>query len=297
MTFRSIFAGAGTLALAIAAPAAAQTAQGPSAEGEVAGPPERPETVFDGDNLTVGIGLGYAPSYTGSDDYVLFPLPVVRGSFGGIDVNPRAAGLAVDFIPDHDGPGPQFALGVAAKLNRDRANNIKDEVVARLGELDTAVEVGPTAGISFPGVLNPYDTLNFTVDATWDVAGAHDGMSVSPTVTYFTPVSRAAAVSLSVGGNFIDDDYADYYYTVTPAQSVTSGNVLPAYQAEGGFESLSATLLGGYDLNGDLTDGGFALVGIAGYSRLFGDAKRTPFTSLRGSADQWVVGLGLAYTF
>ncbi|WP_251566712.1 MipA/OmpV family protein [Erythrobacter sp. 3-20A1M] len=293
MKFHTILGGGASIALAMAAPAYAQDVDDPGA----ASTPLPEETVFDGDYLTVGIGAGYAPSYTGSDDYVVFPFPAVQGSIGGIDISPRAAGVAVDFIPDRAGPGANFSLGVAAKLNRDRANRIKDPVVASLGELDTAVEVGPTAGVSFSQVLNPYDSLSFTVDATWDVAGAHKGMAVTPGVTYFTPVSRAAAVSLSIGGKFIDDDYADYYYTVTPAQSVTTGGVLPAYKADGGFESLGANLFAGYDLNGDLTDGGFALFGVAGYSRLFGDAKRTPFTSVRGSADQWLVGLGVGYTF
>jgi len=39
------------------------------------------------------------------------------------------------------------------------------------------------------------------------------------------------------------------------------------------------------------------VVGFGGYSKLLNDAKRTPFTSLRGDADQWVGGLGVAYTF
>ena len=32
-------------------------------------------------------------------------------------------------------------------------------------------------------------------------------------------------------------------------------------------------------------------------TKLLGDAKRTPLTSIRGDADQWLVGAGLAFTF
>ena len=283
---------AATIAFAATAPAAAQDAGEPGVTSE--GVPD--DTVFDGDFLSIGVGAGYGPSYTGSDDYVVFPLPIVQASVGGIDINPRPAGIAVDFVPD-SGDGPDFSAGVVAKLNRDRASQIEDPTVELLGELDTAIEVGPTVGVSLPGVLNPFDSLSFTVDAVWDVAGAHDGMTVSPSVTYFTPLSRGIAASLSLSTTYVDDDYADYYYTVSPAQSVVTGGVLPAYQADGGFESVGANILLAADLDGDITNGGLSIVGIAGYSRLLGDAKRTPLTSVVGSADQFLVGAGIGYTF
>ncbi|UVI40346.1 MipA/OmpV family protein [Qipengyuania spongiae] len=283
---RRLALAAGTIALAT--PLAAQEAP-PAGSGDV-----YDGTVFDGDYLTIGAGVAYLPSYTGSDDYVLTPFPAVQGSIAGIDITPRAGGVALDFIPDA-GSGPDLALGVAARIRRDRATQIEDPVVASLGELDTAFEVGPSAGISFPAVLNPYDSLSFNADVLWDVAGAHDGMSITPSVTYFTPLSRGIAASLSVSANHVDDDFADYYFSVTPAASLTSG--LPVYDADSGFRDVGATLFVAYDLDGDLTNGGFAIAGLAGYSSLLGDFKETPFTSIRGDADQYFVGLGLGYTF
>ncbi|WP_370191398.1 MipA/OmpV family protein [Qipengyuania sp.] len=247
-------------------------------------------SVFDGDWLSIGAGAVYSPSYKGSDDHVVSPLPIIQGSLGGVGINPRPGGVALDFIPDADGK-VAFAAGVAAKLNRNRATQIEDPVVESYGELDTAFEVGPSAGVSFPGLLNPYDSLSFNLDALWDVAGAHDGMTVTPTVTYFTPVSRGAAISLSLGATHVDDDYAAYYY------SVPAGGALPAFQAQGGFESAGVNLLGAIDLDGDLANGGLALIVLGGYSRMLGDAKRSPFTSIRGDADQWMGALGIGYTF
>lgn len=287
---------AAAVALAVLAIPSGAVAQEDGTTGADApdGPPARPATVFDGDFLSIGIGAGIGPSYSGSDDYVLFPLPVLQGSLAGVDFNPRPAGLAIDFVPDAE-DGVSLDLGVAGRLRSDRASQIEDPVVESLGELERAIEVGPTAGIKFPQLLNPYDSLTLGVDALWDVAGAHEGMTVSPRVTYFTPLSRGAAASLSVGASFVDDDFADYYYSVSPAQSVASG--LPAFAAQGGLESIGTNLLLAFDLNGDVTDGGLSLVAIAGYSRLMGDAKRTPLTSERGSADQFLGGLGLGYTF
>ncbi|RDC60708.1 hypothetical protein HME9302_01923 [Alteripontixanthobacter maritimus] len=291
---------------AIAAPLAAQTQGEPGLDGaaidneaiEEEGVPGDPfaDSVFAGDFLTIGAGAAFGPSYSGSDDYVVFPLPLVQGSYKGVDFNPRPGGLAFDFMPDFEN-GPNISLGVAGRINGDRANNIEDPVVEALGELDTAIEVGPTAGIGFSGVLNPFDSMTFTVDALFDVAGAHNGARISPSLTYFTPLSRGIATSLSLSTSYVSDDFADYYYTVTPRQTLLPEVGLPAYQADGGFNSAGVNALVVFDLGGDLTDGGLSIATIAGYSRLLGDAKRTPLTSIRGSADQFLLGAGLGYTF
>lgn len=257
-------------------------------------PPSYEGTVYDGDWLSLGAGAVYLSSYQGSDDYVISPLPIVQGNLAGIGINPRPGGLALDFVPDQDGE-VAFSAGVAARLVRNRASQIEDPVVEALGELDTAIEVGPTVGVSFPGMLNPYDSLSLYLDARWDVAGAHRGMIVAPSVTYFTPLSKGIAASLTLSANHVDEDYADYYFSVTPAQSLASG--LPAFDAGSGFKDAGATLFLGFDLDGDLTNGGLAVAAIGGYSRMLGDAKRTPFTSVRGDADQWMVGAGIGYTF
>lgn len=259
-----------------------------------------PESVFDGDYLTVGIGLGYGATYSGSDDYTTFVLPLVQGSLGGVDFSPRPAGIAADIIPD-PADGPSFSFGPVVKLNSDRtdAEDIDDEVVALYGELDRAVEVGASAGVTFPEVLHGYDSVSFNVDAVWDVAGAHEGMTVSPSVSYFTPLSRGTAASLTLSTTWVDDDFADYYYSVPTAPGGFPAGVTPLapFEAESGLESAGMNLFLAQDLDGDITNGGLALVGIAGYSRLLGDAADTPFTEDRGSANQFLAGIGIGYTF
>ncbi|WP_246021766.1 MipA/OmpV family protein [Alteraurantiacibacter aquimixticola] len=290
---KTIAALAAASAIALAAPAVAQDEEGDTATS--ADP--YADTVFSGDYLSVGVGVALNPSYSGSNDYVVTPLPIVQGSLKGVDINPRPAGLALDFLQDpEDGPG--FDLGIAARLRSDRAMQISDPVVKSLGKLDRAFEIGPTAGVSFAQVLNPYDSLTLTTDVRWDIAGAHDGMVVDPSIAYFTPVSEGVAGSLTVSASYGDSDFHDYYYTVTPAQSLVTGGELPVYTPDGGgFTSVGTTLLVGVDLDGNLANGGWALIAIGGYSRLLGDAKDTPFTSVRGSANQFLGVLGVGYTF
>lgn len=266
----------------------------PAGAQEATDPPADTATVFDGDWLSVGGGALYAPSYDGSNDYVITAIPVVQGSLGGIAINPRPAGLALDFISDPE-TGVGFALGPSVRLRSNRAVKIEDPVVLAAGKLKRAVEVGGAAGISFPQLLNPYDRLSFTLDARWDVAKAHRGMVLAPAVSYFTPLSRGIGVVLSLDAERGDDDFMAYYYSVTAAQSAASG--LPQFAAKGGWSKAGVSAIGAVDLDGDLANGGLSLVVLGGYARMLGEARRSPHTALRGSPDQWMAGAGLALTF
>lgn len=281
--------------IALPAAAIAMAAGFPAQAQETARQDVTAGTAYDGDYLSVGAGVVYGPSYDGSDDYVVSPIPVFMGSIGGIDITPRGGGLALDFVPDGDGP-ISFDAGIAAGLNLNRVRQIEDPVVESLGKLDTAVEVGPTVGVSYSGLLNPYDTISTSLDVQWDVAGAHDGRVINPSISYFTPLSRSMIAALSFNAEYADADYTDYYYSLSPAQSETSG--LPAFDADGGgFTKAGATLFWGIDLDGDLANGGLGLIVVGNYSRMLGDAKRSPFTSIRGDADQWLGAVGIGYTF
>ena len=88
--------------------------------------------------------------------------------------------------------------------------------------------------------------------------------------------------------------YADYYYSISPADALASG--LPVYDGDGGLKHWRVGLLANQSLTGDLT-GGLSLFGTGGYTRLTGDFKDSPIVSLRGDADQWFAAAGLAYTF
>lgn len=261
------------------------------AQSEVA--PEA--SIFDGDYITLGIGIGYGAQYEGADEYEIFPAPLIQGKLGGIEISPRPGGLALDLIPDAEDPKIGFSFGPVVRYRANRTGKIKDPQVATLGELDAAVEVGANAGVTVYKLLSDYDAVTISSDLRYDIAGAHKGRVIAPGISYFTPVSRGAAVVLAFSGEFVDDDYADYYFSVSPTGALASG--LPAFQAKGGLKSYGPTLLGAYDFDGNLLNGGLSAYALAGYSRMAGDAKRTPLTSIVGDADQYIVGAGLAYTF
>lgn len=283
------FGAALCISVVFCVPAFAQDSEAPTAEA-----PDR--GVFAGDWLTVGIGAGYGPSYDGSDDYVLFPAPIAQGSVSGFDFGARGPGLYVDLIADGNSDNNvKFLAGPLVRVRLDRNSNIKDPVVRLLGKEKVAVEVGATAGVSFSKVINPYDTLSLSTDIQWDVAGAHKGRVISPSVSYSTPLSTAIFTSVSFNATHVDGNYADTYFTIDQAGSTASG--LPLFDAKGGWKNYGASLLGGVDLSGDVRDGGWGIYGFVNYSRLTGDAKRSPVTSLRGDANQWFLAAGVSYTF
>jgi MipA family protein len=267
----------------LAAPACAQSEASPEA------------SVFDGDYLTIGVGAIYGPSYEGSDDMVFTPVPVVQGKLAGVEITPRPGGIALDLIHDSEDPRVGFSLGPVVTYSGNRRRQIEDPVVRSAGKLKAAIDAGASAGVTFYKLLNPYDSLTVSADVRWNVNDAHNGRVITPQVTYVTPLSRAAIATVGISARHVESDYARYYYSVSPLQASRSG--LPRFDAKGGWATLGANALVGYDLDGNLLNGGLAVFALGSYSRLMNDARRNPFTLLRGDADQWTVGAGLGYTF
>lgn len=279
----------------IEAPEATVQSERPSAPARP-GQPFRP--VFDDTWATIGIGAGLVPSYTGSDDYILFPLPLVRGRVGGVGISPNGPGFNLDLLSKPPAFGErktQFSFGPSFRFRNDRANQVEDAVVELAEDLDVAVEVGLNAGVSIPGVFSAQDTLSFNAQLRWDILDAHNGMLFEPSIGYFVPLDRGTALQVSVNASFVDDDFADYYFTVTPEQSAATG--LPQFTADGGLNSLGTLAILSVDLDGNSLNGGFSIYTIAGYTRLVGDGEDTPFTAIRGDANQLFGGLGVSYTF
>ncbi|WDA39696.1 MipA/OmpV family protein [Erythrobacter sp. BLCC-B19] len=274
------------------APADAQTPAAPPAFAFA-------KPVFDETWATIGLGLGMVPSYAGSDDYIAFPLPLIVGRVGGVGISPNGPGFVLDFNPPKPGLAPRkgarIAFGPAFRFRNDRNNRISDAVVARAGKLDAALEVGGNVAVSFPGVFKPFDQLNVGVQARWDVLGAHEGMIVEPQITYRAPMGRAFVLQVQASAEFIDDNFADYYFTVSPTQAAATG--LAPFRADGGLNRIGTIALLSYDLDRNPLNGGWSLTGIGGYSRLIGDSADTPYTAVRGDANQFITGLGVAYTF
>lgn len=247
------------------------------------------------DTLTIGAGVGYVPSYEGSDNYIVSPAAAIRGKVSGHNFYTRGTSLYFDLIPEAPGNNLDLSFGPVGYVRLNRTRRIKDAQVRALGELDTAIELGAFAGIAKTGVVtSEYDTLSFRVAYLRDVTDTHDSYVVQPVIEYGTPLSEVTYVGATLSADIVGDGFADTYFSVTPAGTVASG--LPAYTAEGGIKDLTFALFANQSLSGDLRQG-LSLFALGSYSRLLGDFKRSPIVSIAGDKDQYFAAVGLAYTF
>jgi len=278
--FRTITAAA---LLCAASPLLAQSSTG----AELPDPGDR------SNSFTVAAGFASVPDYEGADEQRLTPAVAIRGRVAGMDFWSNATWLYLDLIgPSSSGMDLDFGPIIGARLNR--SGDVKDAAVDKLPELDTAIEIGAFAGISLHGLTNPYDTLSLRVDLLKDVGGAHKSTLITPSVSFSTPLSRMTYVSASLNAEWAGGGYADYYYSITPAEGAVAG--LPSYNADGGFKHWGLNLTGVQMVTGDLT-GGLGVFATGGYKHLAGDFKDSPIVDIRGSASQWMGALGLTYTF
>ncbi|HEV2748072.1 MAG TPA: MipA/OmpV family protein [Allosphingosinicella sp.] len=267
-------------ALAGAAPALAQDAPAPADDG--------------GDNLTIGLGVSYVPSYEGSDDYQLSGAGLVRGRVSGFTFYSRATALYFDVVREPPGAPWNVEIGPMVNVRFDRSSRIGDDQVKALGEIDMAVEAGAFLGATKNGVFHQYDLLTFRLDVIRDVTGTHGSTLVTPNLEYGTPLSPTVFIGASLSAEHAGDGFARTYYSVTPAGAAASG--LAPYSADGGFRNVRATLLATWSLSGDLRRG-LALFGVGSYARMLGDFKDSPIVREAGDADQFFAAVGLSYSF
>ena len=249
------------------------------------------------DTVTVGAGVAALPDYEGSDDYRITPVPAAIGAIKGYGFVLAGNQLSIDLIKDRPGPVWDVQAGPIAQLNFNRSSpgSIDDLRVRALGKRAIAVELGGYVGIGKTGVLtSPYDKLSVTLGYRHDISNVHDSGIWNPSITYFTPLSRKAAIGLFASADIVERGYAQTYYSVSAKQSAASG--LPVFTAGAGLKSWTLGAIGSYSLTGDLLHG-VKIVGGGTYGRMEGDIARSPLVSIAGSRDQWLGTLGLAYTF
>jgi outer membrane protein len=272
----------------VATPALAQDAGGTSGTDQ-----------FDlsRDTVTVGVAGALIPDYEGSSHDRLVPGPAAIGSVGGFNFSVIGNRASVDLIRDKPGPGIDIELGPIAVVNFNRTNSdsIDDPRVAALPERGTAIELGGYAGIGKTGVItSQYDKLSLSVSYRHDVSGVSDSGIWEPAITYLTPLSTKAAVTVFGSMQHAGRGYNETYFGITPADSIASG--LPVYSAHAGWKNYTLGAAFVYSLTGNLLHG-LKLVAGGTYTRLLNSASYSPVTRIAGSPNQWVGAVGVGYTF
>lgn len=254
-----------------AADDAAIYGQGPAVE-VLPAPEESVDLVIE-----LGAGGRVAPSFEGSDDYLVSPFPIISVEYLNIPGVFTTGG----------GPRGGLSFGPSFGYSGERSEEEFDGLTG-LDPVDATYELGLRVG---------YETL-YSSTLSSDVYGAvryafggADGFvgEVGADLIYQpTPVLELKAGPLAT---FASNDYMDSYFSVSPEESVRSGLRFAPHDADGGFESVGGQVGARYEFRPDLF-----LTADAEYRRLVGDAADSPIVDL-GDENQYSFSLGLSKRF
>ncbi len=229
--------------------------------------------------VTLG-GYGAAePSFPGSKNYSFafrpifdirragepehLNLPTDAWSLAFVDLGYFRAGLAGDFLNSRD--------------------HSDDHALRGLRDVDFSVELG--------GFVEywPVPFVRTRLEILQAVTG-NDGLIANLEADYVYRPNPLWQFTLGPRAEFANTQFESTYFSVNEIESLRSG--LPEFHASGGL--LSAGLVGSarYNLSDRLSVRAFAE-----WQRLLGDAADSPIVKLRGSEDQFEIGIGAAYTF
>ena len=226
----------------------------------------------------VGLGIGFAPDYEGSDDMKAVPLLQARFNFAnGMNLGLFGNTLRFDMCPD-----TTWNVGPILRYRAER-NDVDNDKVDRMETVDAAVELG--------AFLN-YNINNwvFMASAAADVADAHDGYVVDVGVGYRQPINNQTMLTLFAKSSYASEDYMETYFGVDGDDAARSG--LRVYEADADLKDVALGGLLQYNINDR-----WGVLGLLQYTKLLGDASDSPLVDDEGSDSQVVVGLLGNYRF
>lgn len=266
----------------LTAQAAYAQAPGPAGPGRPSGPPPN--------SLTIGLGAGVSNRFIGSDSFAPQPFPSIEYRFGGGRVL-RTSQFGFELDMTKSGP---FDYGPIVRINtgRDDFQSADDPVIEALGQVSAAPEVGAFMSITKPLILGPQGRPKVLWTARAEVTQAingHDGMIIQGSAGLIKP-SRTWTFIANAGFSFATDSYQDAFFSVDDAGALASG--LERFEADTGFRDVGLTGVASYRLSPK-----WSVTSVLNYSRLVGDAANSPVVTERGSPNQFLFGLNVAYKF
>lgn len=237
---------------------------------------EPPDLEFIKHDWYVRIGVigGMAPEYLGSDEYEPGYSPRLKIVWRDrLFVNDRTAGVNV--------VKSEF-LSMGGFIRYVGGRSERNPGLDGVGDIDRTAAAG--AFVNFR-----YEGLRFKSSVRQDVLDEGHGMLVNASVESRIPWEDPW-FTLQLGTTWASAVHMDTFFGIDALQSLNSG--LRAYDADSGFRDVYVTISSGYRLSDH-----WAVNGQAQYLRLLGDAADSPLVEDQGDADQFVVGMGITYTF
>ena len=211
--------------------------------------------------FVVGGGVGFMPTYEGSDEYEAVPIPVLNVEY--------ADGLF--FANVRDGIGSYLLRGenykVGASLGYATGRDVDDDRknLSGMGDLD------PSATANLLGEFD-LGAVQFTGKLSSGISGDY-GTTAEFRVGSRFSLSESIMLLGSVGTTWADEEHMSNYFGVSASQSASSG--YDQHDAESGFKSIGFSIGANYAIteewNANITFRGDQLIGDAADSPIVKD--------------------------
>lgn len=226
----------------------------------------------EGWQVKVGGFILTKPEYEGSEDYEVLGGPYLDVKYQGWFFANPIDGIGINTINLN---GLKIGAAATYRLGRDEDDG---RLLNGLGDIDGGVELG-----AFASYL--WGQVQFSTSYKHQVGGDETGDLFDVGIGSGLPIGEKFIILGKISAEFMDSDYADAFFSINAAQSISSG--LAVYDAASGLKSVSVSLMGIYNL----TDR-WAVNAVAKYSHLGDDAADSPIVE---SAGQFWGGLGVTY--
>ena len=235
---------------------------------------------------TLGAGAGVAPDYEGGDDYEAVPIPVVRAQKGhrfGELFGLHATSNLIDHPNWKIGPSLNFRQGY-----NDVDNNRVDSLTDRGGSVELGVKGGYV--IDLDQQVRADSFLDLSLEFLHDVSSGHEGLVLTPSVTFHTPLSSRWNFRTGIETSYASGNYMSHYFGVNASEAANSG--LQNYDADASFKDVTLNFGFGYEWT---EHWGVNLLGE--YKRMVGDAEDSPVVDDEGDENQFFGGAVVSYSW
>ncbi len=175
-----------------------------------------------------------------------------------------------------------FRAGAAGNLTLQSRLHGED-IDLRLGKADVDLQGGAFAE------YYPVNYVRTRAELLQGVTG-NTGLAFNLSADYIWRPVPDWTLTFGPRAQIVNDQYASDYFSTQIA--IKNNNYYVPYHAEGGILTSGAEVTGKYDVTTQISTKFYI-----DYNQLVGDAADSPRVSLRGSAEQVVLGIGATYKF
>jgi MipA family protein len=256
-----------------------------SAAGAADLTPPMPAPV-EGWTITLGVGPEVFTSFPGASSVSIWPTGYISY---------RRPGEPEPFVSPDDGLGialldlPWIKAGPDARFISERTPNGGFGVIGSNRNFFGLHNVGFTAELGGFLELWPADFIRARLEARQGVSGAQgfDANIELDVVERYGPWTFSAGPRFRFG----DTQFVNAYFSVTPVEAFSNGNVSP-YQAHGGLTSV-----GGFGAVKYTFSPAWSTTVFGGVNRYVGSAGGSPIPNRLGSLNDITAGALVAYSF